>query len=157
LGAGIASALPDPTDTMALADVKSGMKGHGLTVFSGTTPERFEIEVISTLHNFRPHQDLILIKTPNHPRLDIARTVAGMSGSPIYLNNKMIGAYAYGWTFGAEAVAGVTPIHSMLDELARPLPKGLLPTKGAAPLPAAGGTSAPHATEHATLLPGIGS
>ena len=77
------------------------MKGHGKTVFSGTTPESFDIEVISTLRNFRPNQDLILIKTPNHPRLDAARTVAGMSGSPIYLNNKMIGAYAYGWLFGS--------------------------------------------------------
>jgi len=45
-----------------------------------------------------------------------------MSGSPIYLNDKMIGAYAYGWSFGSEPVAGVTPIANMLGELARPLP-----------------------------------
>ena len=45
-----------------------------------------------------------------------------MSGSPIYLDGKMIGAYAYGWQFGSEPIAGVTPIQSMLDELARPLP-----------------------------------
>ncbi len=134
LGAGLAQAVGEPGDTLPLSEVKPGMKGYGLTVFSGTTPERFDVEVISTLHNFRPNQDLILIKTPNHPRLDAARTVAGMSGSPIYLNGKMIGAYAYGWLFGVEAIAGVTPIKSMLDELARPIPKALLPGSGP-PLP----------------------
>ena len=93
-----------PADTIALADVKPGMKGYGLTVFKGTTPERFDVEVIATLKQFRPNQDLILIKTPNHPRLDVAHTVAGMSGSPIYLDGKMAGAYAYGWMFGARCV-----------------------------------------------------
>src|SRR5262245_10637398 len=143
VGAGVARALPgDPPDTMSLSEVKPGMKGHGMTVFAGTNPERFDIEVISTLHNFRPNQDLILIKTPNHPRLDIARTVAGMSGSPIYLNNKMIGAYAYGWMFGSEPIAGVTPIKSMLEELARPIPKTLVP-RGGSPLPTSGGAAPP--------------
>jgi hypothetical protein len=134
LGVGIAQALPaDPADTMPISEVKPGMKGYGLTVFSGTKPEKFDVEVISTLHNFRPSQDLILIKTL-HPRLEITRTVAGMSGSPIYLNGKMIGAYAYGWLFGAEAIAGVTPIRSMVDELNRPVPKSLFP-RGGSPLP----------------------
>jgi hypothetical protein len=55
--------------------------------------------------------------------LEITKVVAGMSGSPIYLNDKMIGAYAYGWSFGSEPVAGVTPIRNMLDEMARPLPE----------------------------------
>ncbi|MEO7035835.1 MAG: SpoIVB peptidase S55 domain-containing protein [Polyangiaceae bacterium] len=109
-------------DTMPVSDIHPGMKGYGLTVFEGTKPERFDVEVIGTLKNFRPKQDLILIKT-KHPRLEITKVVAGMSGSPIYLNDKMIGAYAYGWSFGSEPVAGVTPIANMLDELARPLPQ----------------------------------
>lgn len=136
LGA-VASAAPDPSDIFPLSSVKPGMKGYGLTVFSGTTPEKFEVEVISVLRNFRPNQDLILIKTPNHPRLNAARTVAGMSGSPIYFDGKMAGAYAYGWLFGVEPVAGVTPIKSMLEEQARPIPKGLMPGRGG-PLPVAG-------------------
>jgi hypothetical protein len=136
LGVGLARAVTaSRPDILPLSEVKPGMKGYGLTVFSGTTPERFDVEVISTLHNFRPHQDLVLIKTP-HPRLEVTRTVAGMSGSPIYLNGKMIGAYAYGWLFGSEAIAGVTPIQSMLDELARPLPPTVAPRLGP-PLPAA--------------------
>jgi hypothetical protein len=130
VGAGLAHALPgDPPDILPISEVKPGMKGYGLTVMSGTTPEKFDIEVISVLHNFRPNQDLVLIKTP-HPRLNITRTVAGMSGSPIYLNGKMIGAYAYGWLFGVEPIAGVTPIKSMLDEQNRPVPRNLFPAGG---------------------------
>src|SRR5262245_51667425 len=98
------------------------MKGYGLTVFEGTRPEKFDVEIIDILKNFRPRHDLILIKTM-HPRLEVAKVVAGMSGSPIFINGKMIGAYAYGWTFGKEPVAGVTPIRTMLDDLERPLPK----------------------------------
>lgn len=109
-------------DIMPVSEIHAGMKGYGLTVFQGTTPERFDVEVIDVLKNFRPKQDLILVKT-KHPRLEITKVVAGMSGSPIYLNDKMIGAYAYGWSFGSEPVAGVTPIRNMLDELARPLPE----------------------------------
>ena len=48
---------------------------------------------------FHPNRDLNLVKT-KHLRLEVAKVVAGMSGSPIYLDNKMIGAYAYGWSFG---------------------------------------------------------
>lgn len=109
-------------DIMPVEQIKRGMKGYGLTVFEGTTPEKFGVEVIDVLYNFQPQQELILIKT-QHPRLEVAKVVAGMSGSPVYLDGKMIGAYAYGWTFGSEPVAGVTPIRNMLDDLARPLPK----------------------------------
>jgi hypothetical protein len=108
-------------DIMSVKDIRPGMKGYGLTVFEGTKPERFDVEVIGVLDNFQPRQELVLIKT-RHPRLDVAKVVAGMSGSPIFINNKMIGAYAYGWSFGSEPVAGVTPIRNMLDELMRPLP-----------------------------------
>ncbi|MBK6519189.1 MAG: hypothetical protein IPG04_34890 [Polyangiaceae bacterium] len=122
VGFSTAKAGPNRSDIMPLADVKAGMKGYGLTVFAGTKPEKFDVEILGVLKGFRPNQDLILIKTPNHPRLDAARTVAGMSGSPIYLEGKMIGAYAYGWTFGAEPIAGVTPIQSMIDDLDKPIP-----------------------------------
>jgi len=114
--------------------LRPGTKGYGLTVFSGTQPERFEVEIIGVLRNFLPHQDLILVKT-QHPRLEAAKVVAGMSGSPVFVDGKMIGAYAYGWQFGAEPVAGVTPIRSMLDELARPIPAILLQPLGPASPP----------------------
>ena len=126
LAAGLSLARADGfatrNDIIPVDQIKKGMKGYGLTVFEGTKPEKFDVEVIDVLRNFRPRQELILVKT-THPRLEVAKVVAGMSGSPIYLNGKMAGAYAYGWTFGAEPVAGVTPIRAMLDDLERPLPK----------------------------------
>lgn len=111
-------------DVISVDELKPGMKGYGLTVFEGTEPAKFDVEVIDVLRNFRPHQDLILVKT-DHPRLQVAKVVAGMSGSPIYFDGKMAGAYAYGWSFGAEPVAGVTPISSMIEDLERPVPKVL--------------------------------
>lgn len=122
------SRAPAATQIMRIDDVRPGMRGYGLTVFRGTRPERFDLEVIDVIHNFRPHMDAILIR-PNHPILDHAGTVAGMSGSPIFLDGKLVGAYAYGWEFGRDPVAGVTPIESMLAEMRRPrrTPPGLLP------------------------------
>ena len=108
--------------TIDVDDIKPGMKGYGLTVFRGTKPERFDIEVIDVLHDFRPAQDLILIRTP-HPILNRARGVGGMSGSPIYIDGRLAGAYAYGWSYGIDPVVGVTPIKNMLGELKRPLRK----------------------------------
>ena len=134
-GIGLAGSQESGAPIMPLSQVKPGMKGYGLTVFSGTEPERFDVEVIGILRNFLPRQDLILIRTPRHPRLEVARIVAGMSGSPIYIDDKMVGAYAYGWQFPAEAVAGVTPIQSMLDEAARPVPPIFAPVPPTAPKP----------------------
>lgn len=119
-----ADALTSRSNILPVDAVRRGMKGYGLTVFEGTTPERFDVEVIDVLPNFRPKQELILVKT-KHPRLEVAKVVAGMSGSPIYIEGKMVGAYAYGWTFGTEPVAGVTPIRNMLDDLVRPLPDSI--------------------------------
>jgi len=106
--------------TIDVSEITRGMRGYGLTVFQGTQPERFDVEVIDILHNFRPNMDLILVRT-EHPILEHARTVAGMSGSPIYLDGRLAGAYAYGWPFGRDPVAGVTPIASMFAEMRRPV------------------------------------
>ncbi|UJR82558.1 Hypothetical protein I5071_46230 [Sandaracinus amylolyticus] len=118
---------------MEVSEVRPGMRGYGLTVFRGTQPERFEVEVIDVLHDFRPDQDLILVRTI-HPILEEAPTVGGMSGSPIYLEDRLVGAYAYGWPYGRQPVAGVTPIRSMLAEIDRPVRPDSFP--GAMPMPA---------------------
>ena len=124
-------------NTIAVEDIKPGMKGYGLSVFRGTEPERFDVEVVDVLKNFRPGQALILVKT-DHPRLAITKNVKGMSGSPIYFGGKLAGAYAYSWnSFQVEAIAGVTPIAPMLAEMRRPIPKGFWPLEGQAPLPGA--------------------
>ncbi len=130
------------------------MKGYGLTVFHGYTPERFDVEVIGVLHNFRPAQDLILVKTP-HPRLNVTKNVQGMSGSPIYFDGRLAGAYAYSLrTFMIEPVAGITPIAPMLTELHRPIPPGFWPLEGAPPLPTGGGGRALHEGRGVTQFDG---
>ncbi len=136
---GLVVLLPDARGdqkarTISPDEIKDGMKGYGLTVFKGTRPERFDVEVVGLLRNFRPAQDLILIKTP-HPRLNITKNVKGMSGSPIYLDGRLAGAYAYSWaSFQTEPVAGVTPIAPMLSELHRPIPSGFWPIDGKGPM-----------------------
>jgi hypothetical protein len=136
LGASVPLARGDAKpSTISPSEIHEGMKGYGLTVFKGTEPERFDVEVIGVLHHFRPGQPLIIIKTPN-PRLDIVKTVRGMSGSPIFLDGRLAGAYSYSLSaFEVEPVAGVTPIELMLTEMRRPVPAGFWPALGAAPLP----------------------
>ncbi len=128
-GAAIAQSTPG---FIHVDEIHPGMKGYGLSVLRGTEPERFDVEVIDVLHQFRPNQDMILIRTP-HPLLNRARGVAGMSGSPIYLDGRLAGAYAYGWSYGVDPVVGVTPIANMLAELKRPVRLDMFP--GAKPLP----------------------
>lgn len=118
--------------TMDVSEIRPGMRGYGLTVFRGTMPERFDVEVIDVLHQFRPDQDLILVRTA-HPLLVDAPTVGGMSGSPIYIDGRLVGAYAYGWPFARHPVAGVTPIANMLREIDRPVRPDSFP--GALPAP----------------------
>lgn len=132
--------VPRMTDPrfMGVDEITPGMRGYGLSVLRGTAPERFDIEVVDVLHQFRPDQDLILVRT-THPILDEAHVVGGMSGSPIYIDDRMIGAYAYGWPWGARAVVGVTPIASMLREIDRSVRPGAFP--GAPILPERGGAS----------------
>ncbi len=136
---GIGASLPlahgeGRSPTISVDEIKEGMKGYGLTVFKGSKPEKFDVEVIGVLHNFRPAQDLILVKTP-HPRLNITKNVRGMSGSPIYFDGRLAGAYAYSLSsFQAEPVAGVTPIAPMLTEMRRPIPPGFFPLESGSPL-----------------------
>ena len=64
------------TPTIPLSDVRRGMRGYGLTVFQGTEPERFDVEVIGVMHNFLPRQDIILIRC-SHPTLEHSGIVGG--------------------------------------------------------------------------------
>jgi hypothetical protein len=108
-----------PPAILPLADVRPGMTGQALTVFSGTKPEAFKIKVIAIMRNFLPKQDVILIRAED-PRVEFAGIVAGMSGSPVYIDGKLMGAIAYAWSFAKEPLGGVTPIETMLAERSRP-------------------------------------
>jgi hypothetical protein len=98
---------------MPLSEVKKGMKGYGLTVFESGKLEKFDVEIVGVLHKIGPDQDLILARVDS-PEVRRAGIIAGMSGSPIYIDGKIIGALAYAWQFAKEPVAGVTPIDEML-------------------------------------------
>jgi hypothetical protein len=100
-------------DTMPLSQVQKGMKGYGLTAFEGTKLERFDVEILGVLNNIGPGQNLILARV-DHPVVQRAGVIAGMSGSPIYIDGKVVGALAYAWQFAKEPVAGITPIEEML-------------------------------------------
>ena len=95
------------------------MVGQALTVFQGTKPEPFKVRVVSVMRNFLPKQDVILIRAED-PRVEFSGIVAGMSGSPVYIDGKLVGAVAYAWSFAKEPLGGVTPIETMLAERARP-------------------------------------
>jgi len=105
-------------ETLRPEQLTPGMKGYGLSVFRGTKPERFEVEILGVLKNSFPKQDMILIKMSG-ANLEHHKVIAGMSGSPIYIEGKLIGALAYGWFFENDPLAGVTPIHNMLAEIDR--------------------------------------
>ncbi|HEY2830680.1 MAG TPA: SpoIVB peptidase S55 domain-containing protein [Thermoanaerobaculia bacterium] len=98
---------------MPLSQVHKGMKGYGVTVFEGTKLEKFDVEIVGVMTNIAPDQDMIIARVTN-PVTDRAGIIAGMSGSPVYIDGKVIGALAYGWQFAKESVCGITPIDEML-------------------------------------------
>ncbi len=112
---------------MRVSEVKPGMTGYGLSVFTGTKLEKFEVSVVSVLKNqMGPNQDIVLIKCSGQG-LEHSGAVAGMSGSPIYLKDeqgrfRMIGAFALGWEFAKDPLAGVRPIEEMLRVSTYPKP-----------------------------------
>src|SRR6266567_3668437 len=108
----------DPARHMRVAEVKEGTTGYGLSVFKGTQVERFDVKVLSVLHNFNPKYDVVLIDCKG-ANLEHTGAIAGMSGSPIFLKDelgreRMIGAFAYGWPLMKDPVGGVQPIEYML-------------------------------------------
>jgi hypothetical protein len=111
--------LFDPQRHMRVSEVKVGMKGYGLSVFRGTTIERFDVEVVAVLRNFNPKRDVVLIRCAGQ-NLEHTGAVQGMSGSPIFLRDqagreRIIGAFAYGWAMAKDPLAGVQPIEYMLE------------------------------------------
>lgn len=113
---------------MSVDEVRPGMKGIGKTVFKGTTVEQFDVELLGVLKNFAPKQDMILARLSGGP---LAKTgvIAGMSGSPVYIDGKLVGAVAFAFPFATEPIAGIQPIQQML---------GLLEEKPGAPRVAQG-------------------
>ena len=102
---------------MTPAEIKPGMTGYGLSVFQGATIEKFQITVIGILKKVMSGRDAILVRMDG-PQMDKNNVIRGMSGSPCYINGKLIGAISFGYDFSKEPIAGITPIVDMLDALA---------------------------------------
>lgn len=109
----------DPVDAkniMLVKDVKRGMKGYGKTVFRGTTIETFGVEVLGVMSRVNAGTDLVIVRLSGGPITSRgANLIEGMSGSPVYINGKILGAFAYGQVFGKEPIGMVTPIENMLE------------------------------------------
>ncbi len=102
--------------TIAVSDIHAGMRGVAYTVFEGVKPEAMEVEVLGVLHNVNgPKGDIILVRLHGQ-KVEYTGVVAGMSGSPVYLDGKLAGALAFRiGEFSKEPIAGVTPIADMLE------------------------------------------
>ncbi len=94
-------------------DIKPGMKGYVLSVYSGTNIEKFPIEVVSVVKNNRIGKNAIFVMGTD-PRFVHTGPVEGCSGSPVYINGKIAGALAFGWSYSKDPLYGVTPISEML-------------------------------------------
>ncbi len=106
---------PNPP-TIPVNQIHAGMRGVAYTVFEGVKPEAMEVEVLGVLHNVNgPKGDVILVRLHGQ-KVEYTGVVAGMSGSPVYLDGKLAGALAFRiGEFSKEPIAGVTPIADMLE------------------------------------------
>ncbi|MBI2213651.1 MAG: hypothetical protein HYU52_08390 [Acidobacteria bacterium] len=133
LSVAMATALQaSATDIMPIDSVHKGMKGYGVSVFEGNEAQRFDVEIMGVLRNIGPGHDLILAKVDSE-LLRRTGVIAGMSGSPIYIDGKIVGALAYAWQFATEPIAGITPIEQMVRISDRKGRNGMTPAGGASP------------------------
>jgi len=98
-----------------LEDLRPGMKGLAYTVFSGKEPEEFGVEILGVLPGFpAPRQSAIIGKLTG-ANVEKTAVFAGMSGSPVYIDGRLVGAIAFSFPFAKEPIAGITPIKQMID------------------------------------------
>jgi hypothetical protein len=114
----VAQSGPPPSSVgfFSLSEVKRGMTGTAWTVFEGTVPEPMAVEILGVLHgSLGPGKDLILARL-HGAKAEYTGVVAGMSGSPVYIDGKLLGALSYRiGQFSKEPIAGITPIAQMLE------------------------------------------
>ena len=110
------SAAPAVTKFFPLSEVKRGMRGVAYTVFEGVNPEPMQVEILGVLKEaLGPGQDMILARL-HGDKPEYTGVVAGMSGSPVYIEGRLVGALSYRiGQFSKEPIAGITPIESMLQ------------------------------------------
>lgn len=98
---------------MPVEDLRPDMAGVARTVFRGQTPEEFPLRILGVIQNSGPGQNMILARLLTE-RLELTGVMQGMSGSPVYVQGKLVGAIAFAFPFAKEPIAGVRPIGEML-------------------------------------------
>ncbi len=120
----VVAGLPAQSKNFSVDELRPGMVGIGRTVFEGDKLEEFKVHIIGVLRNsIGPRRDLILARLEGGP---LAKTgvIAGMSGSPVYIDGRLVGAVSYSLgQFATEPIAGITPIAEMLDAATLPTPR----------------------------------
>ena len=108
------AAQAQTTAILPLKQVRAGMKGVGKTVFAGTQISEFDVEILGVLENVGPKQSIILARLSGGP-LEKTGVLQGMSGSPVYIDGKLVGAVAMAFPFSKEPIGGIRPIEEMLE------------------------------------------
>ena len=120
----VAGPPPSSGGFFPLSEVRRGMTATAWTVFTGTKPEPMEVEILGVLRGARgPGHDMILAQL-HGTKPEYTGVVAGMSGSPVYVGNRLLGSLSYRiGQFSKDPIAGITPIEQMLEVLAVGAPK----------------------------------
>ena len=114
LGTCLKAGEPDPKTYWDVREIKPGMKGIGRTVMRGTKLDEFQAEVLGVMRDVSPGRDMVLCRLKGC-NLEHAGIIQGMSGSPIYIDGKLLGAVAFAWEFAKDPIAGVTPFEQMVQ------------------------------------------
>lgn len=132
---------------LPIEEVRRGQTGYGLSVFSGREPERFDVEVLGVLRNSDPKMSYVLARLTGQG-LEESGVAQGMSGSPVFIEDRLVGAVAFAWPFSTEAIAGITPIEVMRS--IRELPSGVPGPPDRVPVPGSEVGSRPGAQSPST-------
>jgi hypothetical protein len=118
--ASLAQTPPGALAIFPLNEVKAGLRGVGRTVFAGTKVEEFDVEILGVLENAGPKQNIILARLSGGP-LEKTGVMQGMSGSPVYIDGRLVGAVALSFPYSKDPIAGIRPIEEMLRPGAVPV------------------------------------
>ena len=102
------------TDFFRVEDLQPGMKGIGKTCFRGTTPEEFQVEILGVLRGVEPGANAVLARLDGE-LIKKTGVFEGMSGSPVFVDGKLLGAVAFTYPYAKEPICGITPIIQMID------------------------------------------
>jgi len=108
-------AAPKSAELFPLEDLRPGMKGTARTVFSGTETQEFGVEILGVLPGFPGPRQSAIIARLSGANVEKTGVFAGMSGSPVYIDGKIVGAIAFSFPFSKEPIAGITPIKQMIE------------------------------------------